>query len=173
MQTTIKRTTMKSFLSLTAADLMSAPITTIPHDMLLRDAGHLLMNSNISGAPVVDAEGNCIGILSSSDFVSWADTGGEMPEKRTAVSFIAPWGEIIGLDACEGCLVSQYMTKDPVKVTRTTTVGEVAQIMIDAHIHRVLVANGSRPCGIVSGTDIIAAVANLARKDALKRGDKG
>jgi CBS domain-containing protein len=172
MQTATKPNGIKAFLGLTAADLMSAPMITIPHDMLLRDAGHLLLVSNISGAPVVDAEGNCVGILSSSDFVNLAETG-PMPERRMAVSFIAPWGEIIGLDACEGCIVSQYMTKDPVKVTRTTPIGEIAQMMIDAHIHRVLVANGCRPCGIVTGTDIIAAVANLARKDALTKIAKG
>jgi CBS domain-containing protein len=154
---------------MTAADLMSAPVTSIPHDMLLRDAGHLLMKSNISGAPVVDAEGNCVGILSSSDFVGWAEAGGEMEDKSKAVSFIAPWGEIINLDACEGCVVSRFMTRGPVTVTPATSIGEIAQKMIDAHIHRVLVADNNRPCGIVSSTDIIAAIANATRKSLLEK----
>jgi CBS domain-containing protein len=158
-----KRRAMKTFLALTAADLMSAPVTSIPHDMLLRDAGHLLVRSSITGAPVVDSEGNCIGILSSSDFAGWAQTGGEMEEKRKAVGFIAPWGEIVNLDACEGCVVSRYMTKGPVTVSLTTPIGEIAQMMIDAHIHRVLVADQNRPCGIVSSTDIMAAVASANR----------
>jgi CBS domain-containing protein len=64
------------------------------------------------------------------------------------------------------------MTKDPVKVARTTLVGEIAKKMIDADIHRVLVANGSQPCGIVSSTDIIAAVARAARNDAAPREDQ-
>ena len=36
--------------------------------------------------------------------------------------------------------------------------------MIDADIHRVLVADGTQPCGIVSSTDIVAAVANATRR---------
>ena len=86
-----------------------------------------------------------------------------MEEKRKAVGFIAPWGEIVNLDACEGCVVSRYMTKGPVTVSLTTPIGEIAQMMIDAHIHRVLVADQNRPCGIVSSTDIMAAVASANR----------
>ena len=163
------RRAAKTLLGMTAADLMSTPVTSIPQDMLLRDAGHLLMKSNISGAPVVDAEGNCVGILSSSDFVGWAETGGEMEDKSKAASFIAPWGEIINLDACEGCVVSRFMTRGPVTVTRKTSIGEIAQKMIDAHIHRVLVADNNRPCGIVSSTDVMAAVANATRKLLLEK----
>jgi CBS domain-containing protein len=70
------QTAAKPFLSLTAADLMSTHVMTIPHQMSLRDAARLLSRSNISGAPVVDAEGRCLGVLSSSDFVTWARTGG-------------------------------------------------------------------------------------------------
>ena len=164
MRSTAKRRVTKTLLDVTAADLMSAPVTSIPHDMLLREAGHLLMKSRISGAPVIDSTGNCVGILSSSDFVGWAEAGGEMEEKSKAVSFIAPWGEVINLDECEGCVVSRYMTKGPVTVSPATPIGEIAQKMVDAHIHRVLVADNGRPSGIISSTDIMAAVANAARK---------
>ena len=169
MQSTAKKRSTKTLLDVTAADLMSTPVTSIPQDMPLRDAGHLLMKSSISGAPVVDSEGKCVGILSSSDFVGWAESGGEIEEKSKAVSFIAPWGEIINLDECKGCVVSRYMTKGPVTVLPATPIGEIAQKMIDAHIHRVLVADNGRPFGIVSSTDIMAAVANAARKASYKK----
>ena len=164
MPTFTKRTSTKHLLSLTAGDLMSTPVTSIPHDMLLRDAGHLLMKANISGAPIVDPQGKCVGILSSSDFVGWAGADSDVEEASAAVSFIAPWGEIVNLEACEGCFVSQYMTRDPVTVLPTTLMGEIAQKMIDAHIHRVIVVNEAGPCGIVSTIDVMAAIANAARK---------
>jgi CBS domain-containing protein len=41
--------------------------------------------------------------------------------------------------------------------------------MVDAHIHRVLVVvDESRPQGIVSSTDILAAVARAAQRAALE-----
>jgi CBS domain-containing protein len=161
-----KRGSARSLLRLTAADLMTTPVTSIPQDMPLRDAGHLLKTSNITGAPVVNADGQCVGILSSSDFIGWAESGGEMEPKRTGVSFIAPWGEIVSLDACEGCTVRQYMTRDAISVLPTALVGEIAQKMIDAGIHRVLVTDEGRPCGIVSSTDLVAAVAEADRRRA-------
>jgi CBS domain-containing protein len=39
--------------------------------------------------------------------------------------------------------------------------------MVDAHIHRVLVVlDGDRPCGIITSTDILAAIAQEAKRPA-------
>jgi CBS domain-containing protein len=53
----------KQFLALTAADLMTAPVMTIPEETSLREAARLLHGAHISGAPVVDADGRCVGVL--------------------------------------------------------------------------------------------------------------
>lgn len=164
MRISTKRVSTKPFLKLTAADLMSVPIVTIPCDMLLRDAGHLLMQQAISGAPVVDANGNCVGVLSAADFIAPTEPPSDASQKQTDISFVAPWGEIINLECSCGCVVRDYMTEGPVAVSPQTLVGQIAEIMIDAHIHRVLVAENNRPCGIVSSTDLMAAIAGAARR---------
>jgi CBS domain-containing protein len=147
----------RPFLTLTAGDLMSAPVLTIPQDTPLQEAARLLSKSDISGAPVVDGEGRCLGVLSSHDFVIWAGEEGE------ATNFIAPWGEMIAIDDAPDNEIRHYMTRQPVTVAPTAPVGELAQKMIDAHIHRILVvADDDRPCGIVTSTDILAAVARAA-----------
>jgi CBS domain-containing protein len=159
------RATTKSFLALTAADLMTAPVTTIPQDMSLQDAARLLCQSSISGAPVVDAEGRCLGVISSSDFVTCVGERGEPGEKGPTVSFIAPWREVIKIEDFPDDDIGRYMTAQPVTVAPETPIGEMAQTVIDAHIHRVLVVvDQHRPCGIVTSTDILAAVAGAARK---------
>jgi CBS domain-containing protein len=55
------------------------------------------------------------------------------------------------------------MTKDPVLVGPGTPIGELAGIMMDAHIHRIIVVDmvTLRPLGIVSSMDILAAVARI------------
>ena len=110
-------------------------------------------------------------MLSSSDFIGWAESGGEVEKPSRGVSFIAPWGEIVSLDACAGCVVRQYMTRDTITVAPTTSIGEIAQKLIDAGIHRVLVTEGQRPCGIVSTIDIVAAVADASRRRGLLHRD--
>jgi len=158
-------TSNKPFLALTAADLMTAPVLTIPQETSLREAARLLSRSGISGAPVVDGEGRCLGVLSSSDFVTWAKAGGEAESKGERVSFLTPWGEVIDITEYPDSEVRRYMTAQPVTVAPAAPVGELAQKMVDAHIHRVLVVvEGGRPCGIVTSTDVLAAVARAARK---------
>ena len=52
----------KPLFALTASDLMTAPVVTLPPDLPLREAARLLDQEQISGAPVVDAEGRCVGV---------------------------------------------------------------------------------------------------------------
>jgi CBS domain-containing protein len=163
MQTATLRAAAGPFLDLTAGDLMTTPVRTIPQEMSLREAAHLFTRDRISGAPVVDPDGRCIGVLSSSDFVTWAgkDGGGK------AVHFLAPWGEIIDIDESPDNEIRHYMTAQPVTVAPTASIGELAQKMVDAHIHRVLVVvDRNRPQGIVTSTDVLAAVARAAQRGA-------
>jgi CBS domain-containing protein len=52
----------------TAGDLMTADIVVISESTPIRDAVRLLFQKQISGAPVVDAAGHCVGVVSRSDF---------------------------------------------------------------------------------------------------------
>jgi predicted transcriptional regulator len=163
MRTPALPTVAKRLLNSTAADLMTPHMTTIPAEMSLREAARLLFCSKISGAPVADAQGNCLGILSTSDFVHWAGTADVAQDPNVPTSFIAPWGEVINLDACDGNEVRRYMTARFVTVDPDTRIAEIAQRMVNAHIHRVLVARDGEPCGIVTSTDVMAAVAKAAQ----------
>jgi len=168
MQTAAPRPVTRPFLDLTAADLMSTPVRTISEEMTLREAAYLLTRESISGAPVVGAGGRCVGVLSSSDFVNWARTDGN----GEAIHFVAPWGEMIAIDETPDNEIRRYMTAQVVTVVPTTPIGELAQKMVDAHIHRVLVADQDKPQGIVTSTDILAAVARAAQRAALEREKK-
>ena len=68
------------------------------------------------------------------------------------------------------------MTAQPVTVGPTALIGELAQKMVDAHIHRVVVVvDESRPQGIVTSTDVLAAVARGpgSRAEEGKEAQKG
>jgi CBS domain-containing protein len=163
MRTATVQPASESFLALTAADLMSAPVIAISQDTSLREAATLLCRSRVSGAPVVDAGGRCVGVLSSTDFITWVEMGGEAGAECKPTNFIAPWGELINIDDSADTEIRHYMTAQPVTAAPKTPVGELAQIMVDAHIHRVLVVDGDRPSGIVTSTDVLNAVARASR----------
>src|SRR5262245_28380720 len=154
-------TDAKPFLARTAADVMTREVVTIPADMSLQAAARRLARAQISGAPVVDAEGRCIGVLSASDFVSWAESGERTAGRDGPVTHhhCAEW-EILDFDILPQETVRRYMTTDVVTAQPTTTIGALARDMLDAHIHRLIVVdNHGRPVGVVSSTDILAAMA--------------
>jgi CBS-domain-containing membrane protein len=158
------KTLAKPLLKLTAADLMSDPVVMIPEEMSLRKAAHLLVLNRISGAPVIDPWGTCIGVLSATDFIRWADgspTATLLREPATE-AFTESW--MVEPERVPEYPVRKYMTKDPVTVSPGRSIVELSRMMLDAHIHRVIVVNeASHPIGIVSATDILAALAYAGR----------
>jgi CBS domain-containing protein len=56
--------------------------------------------------------------------------------------------------------VRQFMTPDPVTARPATPIRVLVRMMIDAHIHRIIVVDEERrPIGVVSSTDVLAALA--------------
>ena len=51
----------------TVADIMATRLVTFPPDMNIHEAIRILLEKRISGAPVVDADGALVGVLSKKD----------------------------------------------------------------------------------------------------------
>lgn len=163
----------KSFLELTARDLINGEVTLMPRDMGMQAAARRLEQMHISGAPVVDEQGRCVGVLSSGDFVSCCAGNLARCAKHRAEVNRGPctfpdcvgseWQMVQVNDGVEG-KVRDHMTLDPVTAEPETTISRLAQMMVDAHIHRlIIVDNQYHPLGVVSATDIVAAVARAER----------
>ena len=63
------QTVNKPLYELTAGDIASEKVLTIPLTASLQDAAKLLAHGRHSGAPVVDATGRLVGVISVSDIV--------------------------------------------------------------------------------------------------------
>jgi len=150
-------------LQLTAEDLMSRDVLVISQHMSLKAAAHLLAQAEVSGAPVVDEEGRCVGVLSAADLVHWVDRESR-PTKRcqeAETCACCDW-QIDGLDDVPEDEVSRYMTTSVVATGPETRIGELARWMRDGHIHRVVIVDDRRrPVGVVSSMDVLAAVARM------------
>jgi CBS domain-containing protein len=154
--------TTKALMDYTAADLMSRDLLLIPQRLSLRAAAHLLAQAHVTGAPVIDDAGRCVGVLSSTDLVDFLDRG-TRSAKRTAwqqAECVCSEWQLAELERIPEDEASLYMTTDVVKASPAARLGDIARLMIDAHIHRVVVVDGDdRPTGVVSATDVLAAVA--------------
>jgi CBS domain-containing protein len=56
----------------TARDLMKDVRAVIPHGMSVGDAAVVLATADVEAAPVVDADGRCVGLFRAGDFRRWA-----------------------------------------------------------------------------------------------------
>jgi len=167
--------TNKPLMSLCAADIMTRSITLIPRKMSLQGAARLLGRAAVTGAPIVDDDGRCVGVLSATDFMLAVEKeprlsagGGDCAEALSQ-----PWQIPAGASST-GLCVEDFMTKDPVLVSPNTSIGELACIMIDAHVHRTIVIDPAlqTPCGIVSSMDILAALARLHLASSSAEGER-
>jgi CBS domain-containing protein len=198
-------TTTKPLLAMTISDVMSRDVITIPEETSLQAAAHLLFHNQVGGAPVVDADGRCIGVLCATDFIHWAEDGGHgvadipLPACPYQVKGRLLTGEeaVICIRSAGSCTfqeirptlagghtavcllpkgahpdwqqeiknlpvsaVRHYMTADVVTVGSQTPLPKAARTMIDGHIHRLIVVDEARrPVGIVTSTDLLAAMA--------------
>jgi CBS domain-containing membrane protein len=155
-------TTGKPLADLTAADLMSCDLVLVPKHMDLRTAAHVLSRAQVTGAPVIDAHGALVGVISATDFLHWA--GGEereRPRRCSEACVCADW-QMVDTHMLPADSVAARMTRDPVTAPATAGIRELARQMLDAHIHRVIIVDvDNRPVGIVSSTDLLAALARL------------
>jgi len=147
----------KPLWSLTAADLMSGNLVIVPQDMPLQGAARMLSRAQVSGAPVVDPNGRCIGVISAMDFLHCVEKGNTTVAPTDC--FCQSW-QICESEHLPKDAVRYFMTSNPVMATANAGIGELSQMMLDAHIHRVVVVDmKERPIGIISSTDVLAAIA--------------
>jgi CBS domain-containing protein len=148
-----------------AAEIMTVAPTLIPRDMSLEAAARMLSRDQISGAPVVDDLGRCVGVLSTTDYLHWVERRGRpIKESHDHSECVCAW-QMVDVEKLPDDTVSSWMTHDPVTATPDTPICDLARAMTDAHIHRIVVVDeNGRPIGVVSSTDILAAVARAKER---------
>jgi len=152
-------TTHKTLFELTAEDLMSRDVVCLPSATSLRTAARLLVEAGVSGAPVVDEQGRCLGVLSKTDLARFVAQG-EAPDHEDEM--FADW-QLADVERLPGDEVGRYLTRVAVTASLTTPIAELAALMADARVHRVLITDPrGKILGIVSSLDVLRAVADEA-----------
>lgn len=150
----------------TALDVMTpAPLVVVhPHDLVPRIAS-VLRDNHVSAAPVVDARGNLLGLVSEGDLIR--HLGDEQAKRRAWWLELLAEGETLATDFLdylkdENRSAADVMKHDVVTVEETTSVGEIVDLFAEHDIKRVPVLRDGQLVGIVSRSDIIRAMAVVA-----------
>ena len=146
-----------------AHQIMTPQVITVAAETTIIEAIHLMLQHHIGGLPVVDAAGRLIGIVSEGDFIRRPEIGTQHKQGRW-LSFLAGADRrAIDFVREHGRKVADIMTPDPLTVSEDTPLDEVVHIMETRSIKRVPVMRGGRLVGMLTRTDFLPAIANLAR----------
>jgi CBS domain-containing protein len=121
-------------------NLMTIDPVTVDAGAPIKEAETLLSTYRIRGVPVVD-QGHLVGVLSQTDLLTAHE-----------IEMIASnW------DRLE---VRHLMTAPAVTIDETATLAEAARVMVDRHIHRLVVLgnDGATPIGVLTTTDLLTGI---------------
>jgi len=148
-------------------DLMNPDIMTVADEMTTEELARYLIEREISGAPVVDSQGHLIGVVSMTDIGRNMAEPSDLTSSRDS-SFYRDDAVDLTLEDLgqhfeeeRAVTVRDVMTPVIHQVPVTASVAEVARIMVERHIHRLVVTQGKDPVGIITSMDLLKMVADL------------
>lgn len=145
---------MISLDELLVKDVMSPDPVCLHREVSVADAVQVLVGRNLQGAPVVDEEGDCLGVVSTTDLlaaVAPAIRAGEPLDVRA-------------LDELKLAHVHALLEHGLVTCDQSAPIGDVCQLMVRERVHRVVVTKDKKPLGLISAIDMVRAVACLASR---------
>lgn len=160
---------IERLISLRASDIMRRDVVTISANQSMERAARTFLQSEITGAPVVDEQGHCVGVLSAVDFVrrsqqapTAADPASTSPDETDHVLVQDGPRGTLHIDESPHDQVRSYMTTGVQSATTDTSLLDVARMMCNEHIHRLVVLDDrAHPIGVITSLDLVAAVAQV------------
>jgi len=144
-----------------AADVMTTDVITVDPETTVQALATLLAERGISGAPVIDASGRLVGIISEGDLLHRAEIGTARRHRERRRSW---WLDHFASDLARdyikshGRTVKDIMTRDVVTVTEDADLGDVAALLEAKRIKRVPVMREGKIVGIISRANIVRAL---------------
>jgi CBS domain-containing protein len=161
-------------MALVAADIMNRDVVCVPSGMDLRDLAKLFLTRRITGAPVVDADGNLEGVISQTDLLYYSLTrDDELVMDSHFYDAVRVEGRRLPkgfqIEDVNSGSVADVMTPVVHSVTERASLQSITRMMMRKHIHRVIVRRGRKVAGIISALDILKSVLRPERAHATAR----
>jgi CBS domain-containing protein len=157
---------------LTAQDVMERNLVVVYDRDTLRQALELMTSNHVTGLPVVNSHEVCVGLISASDILNYEQENSELnaDASENASRYFnqdtQQWESIrpssFAMEAFGDVRVEEVMTRELISVTPETPLREVARVIRDGRVHRVLVLTAQqRLLGIISAFDFVRLAADL------------
>lgn len=150
---------------LTAGQVMTKDVVTVKKETTIRELAGIFTTRRISSAPVVDDNGDLIGIVTETDLV-------EQDKSLHIPTVISLFDWVIYLESARkfekelkkmtGQTVGDIYTTEVETVAPATPIAEVADLMSSKKIHAIPVVEGRKVVGIIARIDLIRTMIGQA-----------
>jgi CBS domain-containing protein len=145
--------------------IMTRKVATAKADEPILEAANVMLHQHISGLPVVGDTGKLVGIVSEGDFIRRGEIGTQRKRGRWLKILVGPGKSASEFVHEQGRKVGEIMTPaaDLCTATEDMLLEDVVQLMERENVKRLPVVRGDELVGIVTRSDLLRAVASLAR----------
>lgn len=156
---------IERLLSLRVRDVMHSDVITVESSATMGQAAAKLSKYEITGAPVVNDAGKCVGVLSASDFALRAAER-PVPSKSFELGFetimVKKTAAAIDAASVDSDLVADHMSPVVQTISQDAPIMNAARVLTGEHIHRlVIVDDGKRPTGVLTALDLVACLVGV------------
>ncbi|MDD4169613.1 MAG: CBS domain-containing protein [Desulfotomaculaceae bacterium] len=148
-----------------AKEIMNTKVIILQENDTIEEIAEILVKNNISGAPVVNHDGEIVGIVTEEDLLH-QETNPRTP------GFLNILGAFIYINGIEryredfkklaATKAQEIMTTEVITVNADTDIKRVATLMVENDINRVPVVENKKIIGIISRADIVKTLAHKA-----------
>lgn len=146
-----------------AADVMTPRVITIRPTATIESAIRLMLQDDLSGLPVVDAQGVLVGIVTEGDFLRRAEIGTDRRRPRWLEFFMGPGPLAAEYVRSHARTISDVMSPDVITVEEQADLRDVIEVMEKHGIKRVPVMREGRMVGIISRSNVLRPLSQLLR----------
>jgi CBS domain-containing protein len=145
-----------------ANQVMSIGVVTVPADASVYDAAFILLNSGVSAAPVVNAGGEMIGIVSEADLISRPELG--TVAKKSLLERLIEDDTAAARDFIHSHSrrIADVMTRKVVSAGPRATLPEIATLMRQHGVKCIPIVEDKVVVGVVSRANLLQGL--LARE---------
>ncbi|MFC1508485.1 HPP family protein [Candidatus Omnitrophota bacterium] len=152
----------------TARDIMSEKVILVEETTHINDLIRIFLEHKISSVPIVDKQKKLVGIVTKTDVLGYfLDIDLEISVKVALQDILEHKSSSKDLEVSSDSQenAGDIMTADPITADVDTPIPSLAKTMIHENIHRLIITEDSKICGVVSTIDILYYVARIDKHE--------
>jgi CBS domain-containing protein len=152
-------------------DVMTPNVISVGIDEPVLKAARLMLENRISGLPVLNNQGEMVGIVTEGDFLRRGELGTQRHRPKWLEFILGPGRLAQEYAHTAGRKVEEIMTPEPCTIDEDETLEAVVEMMERRRVKRIPVTRAGRLIGIVSRANLMHALASLTRDVSTLPGD--